>query len=126
MKKVLHDIPSVILPGILNSYSVIFFFNNHLMAAVLMMVTFFNFYAGLSGLLATSMAVSIAYAIHLDHFQLKKGLFSFNALLLGIGMGSFYEPSPFFFLPAGFGHAHIINPYRDFGRLAESVLSSGT
>lgn len=97
MKKGLHNITSVILPGILNSYSVIFFFNNRMMAVVLMLVTFFNFYAGLSGLVAASMAVVIAYTLNLDHFQLKKGLFSFNALLLGIGMGTYFEPGAFFF-----------------------------
>ncbi|HET7733947.1 MAG TPA: urea transporter, partial [Paludibacter sp.] len=96
-KRTTHTFRTIILPAVLNSYSVIFFFNNKLLACVLMLVTFFNFFAGLSGLIAVLTAVLIAYAMDLDRFQLKKGLFSFNALLLGIGMGTFFDPSPVFF-----------------------------
>ncbi|HEY6914333.1 MAG TPA: urea transporter, partial [Paludibacter sp.] len=96
-KRATHTFRTIILPAVLNSYSVIFFFNNKLLACVLMLVTFFNFFAGLSGLIAVLISVLIAYAMDLDRFQLKKGLFSFNALLLGIGMGTFFDPSPVFF-----------------------------
>lgn len=83
---------NIVLPATLNSYSVIFFFNNKLLAAVIMLVTFFNFYAGLSGLIAVLVAVIIANSMGFDKIQLKTGLFSFNALLTGIGMGTFFEP----------------------------------
>ena len=96
-RETFNNIKNVILPAILNSYSVIFFFNNRLLACVLMLVSFFNFFAGLCGIIAVCMAVVIAYAMDLDRFQLKKGLFSFNALLVGLGMGTFYDPSPVFF-----------------------------
>lgn len=96
-KRATHTFRTIILPAVLNSYSVIFFFNNKLLACVLMLVTFFNFFAGVSGLIAVLIAVLIAYAMDLDRLQLKKGLFSFNALLLGIGMGTFFDPSPVFF-----------------------------
>jgi len=43
------------------------------------------------------MTVTIAYSMNLDQFQLKKGLFSFNALLVGIGMGTFFDPGLVFF-----------------------------
>jgi urea transporter len=62
-----------------------------------MLVTFFNFYAGLSGLIAVLITVLIANAMGLDKSLLKKGLFSFNALLTGIGMGTFFDPSPVFY-----------------------------
>ena len=97
LKRSLHTFQTLILPAVLNSYSVIFFFNNSLLASVLMLVTFFNFFAGLCGLMSTLLAVGIAYLMDFDKFQLKKGLFSFNALLLGIGMGTFYDPSLVFF-----------------------------
>ena len=96
-KRTLHTFQTLILPAILNSYSVIFFFNNKLLACVLMLVTFFNLFSGICGLIAVLIAVSIAYAMGFDKFQLKKGLFSFNALLVGIGMGTFFDPSPVFF-----------------------------
>lgn len=97
LKQASHTLRTLILPAVLNSYSVIFFFNNKLLAGVLMLVTFFNFFAGLSGLIAVLITVLIAYIMDLDKFQLKKGLFSFNALLLGIGMGTFFDPGQVFF-----------------------------
>ena len=97
IKRTLYTFRTLILPATLNSYSVVFFFNNKLLACVLMLVSFFNFFAGLSGLLAVLMAVLIANSMNLDKVQLKKGLFSFNALLTGIGMGTFFDPSLVFF-----------------------------
>ncbi|MDD4992696.1 MAG: urea transporter [Paludibacter sp.] len=97
LKRTINTLRTTILPAVLNSYSVIFFFNNKLLAAVIMLVTFFNFFAGLSGLIAVLITVLIAYFMDLDRFMLKKGLFSFNALLLGIGMGTFFDPSLVFF-----------------------------
>ena len=97
IKRALYTFRTVIIPATLNSYSVVFFFNNKLLAYVLMLVSFFNFFAGLSGLLAVLIAVFIANSMSLDKIQLKKGLFSFNALLTGIGMGTFFDPSLVFF-----------------------------
>jgi urea transporter/murein DD-endopeptidase MepM/ murein hydrolase activator NlpD len=97
LKRNLNTLRTVILPAVLNSYSVIFFFNNKLLACVIMLVTFFNFFAGLSGLIAVLITVIIAHVMDLDKFMLKKGLFSFNSLLLGVGMGTFFDPSLVFF-----------------------------
>jgi urea transporter/murein DD-endopeptidase MepM/ murein hydrolase activator NlpD len=88
---------NIVLPAVLNSYSVIFFFNNKLLALVMLLVTFFNFFSGLSGLIAVFIAVLIANSMGLEKSQLKKGLFSFNALLVGLGMGTFFDPSWVFF-----------------------------
>ena len=55
-------------------------------------VTFFNFFAGLSGLIAVITVVIIANQMGFDKTQLKQGIYSFNALLTGIGMGTFFEP----------------------------------
>ena len=62
-----------------------------------MLVSFFNLYAGLSGLIAVLVAVLIANSMGFDKIQLKKGLYSFNALLTGIGMGTFFDPGWVFF-----------------------------
>ena len=67
------------------------------MAVVLMLVTFFNFYAGLSGLIAVIITVLAANSLGFDKTQLKRGLFSFNALLTGVGMGTFFDPGLVFF-----------------------------
>lgn len=97
LKSASSTFQNIILPAVLNSYSIIFFFNNKLLASILLIVTFFNFFAGLSGLLAVIIVVSIAYTMGMDKQQLKQGVFSFNALLTGIGMGTFFDPSFVFF-----------------------------
>lgn len=86
-----------ILPATLNSYAVIFFLNNRLIATGILILTFFNFYAGLSGLIATLTAVLIAHVMGFDKVQLKNGVYSFNALLLGLGMGTFFDPGLVYF-----------------------------
>ena len=97
MQKTINSLRNTILPATLNSYSVIFFFNNRLFALVLMAVSFFNFFAGLTGFIAALTAVIIANSMGFNKIELKKGLFSFNALLVGIGMGTFFDPSFVFF-----------------------------
>ena len=88
---------NTILPATLNSYSAIFFFNNKWLASIILLVTFLNFYAGLSGLIAVLITVLIANTMGLDKIQLKNGIFSFNALLTGMGMGTFFDPGYVFF-----------------------------
>lgn len=87
-----------IFPAVLNSYSVIFFFNFKLFAFIILIVTFFNFFAGLSGLIAVLTAIFIAYRMGFDKTLLRQGIFSFNALLAGIGLGTFFEPGLVFFV----------------------------
>lgn len=67
------------------------------MGAIILLVSFFNFFAGLSGLIAVLFSILIANGMGLDKTQLKQGLFSFNALFLGMGMGTFFDPSLVFF-----------------------------
>ncbi len=97
VKSAVNTFRNVVLPSTLNSYSMIFFSDNKLFSVVLLIVTFFNFFAGLSGLLSVFLTVIIANAMGLDKLQLKKGIFSFNALLTGIGMGTFFDPGLVFF-----------------------------
>lgn len=86
-----------ILPATLNSYSVVFFLNNKLFAIGVLVLTFFNFYAGLSGLIAILTSVLIANSMGFDKEQLRKGLYSFNGLLIGLGMGTFFDPGIVYF-----------------------------
>jgi urea transporter/murein DD-endopeptidase MepM/ murein hydrolase activator NlpD len=98
MRDSLNIFRKIIVPAILNSYSVLFFFNNRLLAFVILMVTFFNPVAGLSGLIAVLATVLIANSMGFDKQKLKQGIYSFNALLVGIGMGTVFEPGPVFFI----------------------------
>ncbi len=63
----------------------------------MLVLTFFNFFAGLSGLIAILIAVVIANSMGFDKEQLRKGLYSFNALLIGLGMGTFFDPGIVYF-----------------------------
>jgi urea transporter/murein DD-endopeptidase MepM/ murein hydrolase activator NlpD len=97
-QNLLHkNIKELFLPGVLNSYSIIFFMNNRFLAVVLMLTTFLNFYAGLSGLLAVVFTLLIGKSLNLDQTSLKSGVYSFNALLTGIGMGTFFDPGVVYF-----------------------------
>jgi urea transporter/murein DD-endopeptidase MepM/ murein hydrolase activator NlpD len=98
MKRSFYLFRDTIIPAILNSYSVVFFFNSRLLAIVLLVVTFFNFIAGLSGLIAVLITVLIANKMGFDKTLLKQGIYSFNALLTGIGLGTFFEPGLVFFV----------------------------
>ena len=97
LHQTINTLRNTILPATLNSYSAIFFFNNRLLALVIMGVTFFHFFAGLCGLIAVLTAILIANSMGYDQLLLKKGLYSFNALLAGIGMGTFFDPGFVFF-----------------------------
>jgi len=96
------NIKDFYIPAVLNSYSIVFFLNNKVLAGVILLTTFFNFYAGLSGLLAVLLVIVIANMLGFDKLQLKNGLYSFNALLTGIGMGTFFEPGIVYFVLLAF------------------------
>jgi urea transporter len=96
-KELYNDFRQTILPGILNSYSIVFFLNNKLLAIVLIIISFFNFFAGLSGLYAVLLTLFIAYSMNIDKKFLRTGVYSFNGLLTGIGMGTFFDPGFVFF-----------------------------
>ena len=86
------NLSETILPAVLNSYSVIFFFNNRVLALILFSVTCFNIVAGISGLISVIVAVLVANSMGFDKNILRQGVYSFNALLTGICIGTFFEP----------------------------------
>jgi urea transporter len=97
LKPTIQTLQTDIFPGILNSYSIIFFLENKILAGTIMLVSFFNFWAGISGLLAVIFTLFIGYSLHLDKPTLRSGAYSFNALLTGIGMGTFFDPGVVYF-----------------------------
>jgi len=83
--------------GIINSYTQIFFSNNLYFAVLLLIVSFFDLWAGVSGLTAVVVSNILAYLIGLNHTNIKKGYYGFNSLLTGLGLGVYYQPGlPFF------------------------------
>lgn len=97
MQKLKTIFPSF-LSSIVNSYTQIFFSNNRVFALILIAVTFFDFWAGLSGVVAVMVTNILAYLIGLNRISITKGYYGFNSLLVGLGLGVFYQPGLQFFI----------------------------
>ncbi|MBN2175024.1 MAG: urea transporter [Bacteroidales bacterium] len=87
LKKIFPDF----LSGLLNSYTQVFFSNNRIFAVILIIVTFFDRNAGFSGLLAVIISNGIASLIGFNRFNIKSGYYGFNSLLVGLGLGIYYQ-----------------------------------
>ncbi len=77
---------------IVNSYSQVFFSENTLFGILLLIVSLFDFNAGLYGLISVFTANLTAYILGFDRISLTEGLYGYNALLVGLGIGYLYEP----------------------------------
>jgi urea transporter/murein DD-endopeptidase MepM/ murein hydrolase activator NlpD len=62
-----------------------------------MLASMLNITAGISGLLAVILAVVVAESLGFDKTQLRQGNLTFNALITGIGLGTFFDPGLVFF-----------------------------
>jgi len=83
-----------ILFSILNSYSQVFFSTSKILAVFLVVISFFDYGAGIGGLVSVIIANILAWSLGYNTFLLRSGLYGFNALLAGLGVGLFYQPSP--------------------------------
>ncbi len=90
------------LSGIINSYTQIFFSDSKIFAVILIGVTFFDLWAGLSGIIAVMVSNTFAFLIGFNHVHIKKGYYGFNSLLVGLALGVYYQPGPQFFIILGF------------------------
>lgn len=84
--------------SVINSYSQVFFSTNKIFAAILLIVSFFDIYAGISGLLAIIVANSFALILGMKKNNIIDGSYGFNALMVGLGIGIFYQPGVEFYL----------------------------
>ncbi len=80
------------LKSILNSYSQVFFSDNRAFAVILLVITFVDFYTGLFGLVAVLVTTAMAHWIGFEKFRISQGYYGFNSLLVGLGMGIYFEP----------------------------------
>ena len=78
---------------VLNSYSQIFFSTHRAFAILILVVTFFDFYTGLFGLLSVLVTAVTGLSLGFNRHTLKKGLFGFNSLLVGLGLGVYFSPT---------------------------------
>lgn len=78
--------------GLRNSYTQIFFSNHKILGYLLIFVTLFDVNAGISGLIAVSVTNTAAYLMGLNRQQIIHGLYGFNSLLVGLGLGLYFQP----------------------------------
>lgn len=82
-----------ILQSILNSYSQVFFSTSNLLAVFLIIISFFDYGAGIGGLLAVLVANTLAWSLGYNRYLVSTGFYGYNALLVGLGVGLFYQPT---------------------------------
>ncbi len=80
------------LKAIHNSYGQVFFSDQRMFAVILMVVTFFDLYAGLFGLLSVLVTNLAGFLLGFDKKTISRGVFGFNSLLVGLGLGIYFEP----------------------------------
>ncbi|MGE5425024.1 MAG: urea transporter [Syntrophothermus sp.] len=90
------------LTSVLDSYTQIFFSDNRIFAVILVLVSFFDFYAGLAGIFSVIISNLAAYLIGLNRNHIKAGYYGFNSLLVGLGLGIYYQPAAEFYVFLGF------------------------
>ena len=88
----LSDDIKLFLKAIPNSYGQVFFSDQRLFALILMVVSFFDLYAGLFGLLSVITTNLAGFLLGFDKNIISKGVFGFNSLLVGLGLGIYFEP----------------------------------
>ncbi len=88
-----RDDMKLFLKAIPNSYGQVFFSDQRLFAFILMVVTFFDLYAGLLGFLSVIITNLVGFLLGFDRRRISKGVFGFNSLLVGLGLGIYFEPS---------------------------------
>lgn len=91
MKDRISKLFPAFLESLLNSYSQIFFSHHRFFAVILIVVSFLDLHAGISGLLAVLTANTAAYLIGFSRHNIRSGYYGFNALLVGLGLGIYYQ-----------------------------------
>jgi urea transporter/murein DD-endopeptidase MepM/ murein hydrolase activator NlpD len=88
------SLPRFVLEAVLGSYSQIFFTRSRAVGVLLLAATFVVPVQGLFGLGAVLLALSVARLFHFSSDSIRAGIFSYNALLVGLGMAALFQPSP--------------------------------
>ena len=97
-----NDKIKIFFQGLLRSYSQIFFSENCWFAVPLMIVSFFDISAGITGLVCALTANITSSLLKFDRITASKGFYGFNSLLVGLGLGYYYEVTFITLVVAGF------------------------
>ncbi|MGC9341564.1 MAG: urea transporter, partial [Bacteroidales bacterium] len=79
--------------GVVKSYSQVFFADNYSFAIILLLVSFFDPGTGLAGLISVITINFAARQIGFNKTEIENGLYGFNSLLVGLGIGYYFIPS---------------------------------
>ncbi|MGE0561936.1 MAG: urea transporter [Flavobacteriales bacterium] len=81
----------LILEGILNSFSQVYFSNSKLLGTILIIVSFFDFGAGIAAILSILVCQLTALVFNFDHKNIKEGTYTYNSAMVGVAIGIFYQ-----------------------------------
>jgi len=87
-----------IADSILHSYAILFFSQNRVFGALLLLVSFLNPPGGLAGLIAVVVSLAVSKLLDYHRETTRMGIYSFNPLLFGLGLGAFYQLNAAFVL----------------------------
>jgi urea transporter len=85
------DTISSFLQGLIRSYSQIFFSESYWFAIPMVIVSFLDISAGFCGFLSVMTATLAASLLKFDRLTTTKGYYGFNSLLVGLGLGYYFE-----------------------------------
>ena len=77
--------------GFISSYSQVFFSDNKRYAYWLLVASFANWTSGVAGAVAVMISLAFSRWLGLDKTLIRAGFYSYNALLLGLAMGLYYD-----------------------------------
>jgi urea transporter/murein DD-endopeptidase MepM/ murein hydrolase activator NlpD len=84
--------PGLFFNGVMNSYSQVFFSDNRIFSVVILLVTFVDPFAGFWGLVSVLFTNAMGIYLGLNKYVISKGLYGFNSLLVGLGLGVYFAP----------------------------------
>ncbi len=79
--------------SILHSYSKVFFAENKFLGLILLLVSFFDYWAGIVGIVAVLTVILTAKTMKFNAEFVRNGAYGFNSLLIGLGVGLYFQPS---------------------------------
>ena len=97
IKTSISDLKKFLL-AILNSYGMLFFSKNRFFSILILFVSFFIPVTGLTGLFAVFTSIAIGHLLGFDEDKIQSGLYSYSALLFGLGFATNFEPGTAFYL----------------------------
>jgi len=85
--------------SLVNSYAQVFFSNNLWLAILVLVASFIDPYTGAAGLICVLATVLFAKLLGFNQLLIRNGVYSYNALLVGLTLGVFFKFTlPFFVL----------------------------